>query len=830
MQGVIMAGGFGTRMHPLTCNIPKPMIPLANIPIIEHVIQLLKSHEIVDIVVLLYFQPEAITEYLGDGSRWGVSLHYIRPETDLGTVGAVKYAEHLLKERFLVISGDLITDFNLHKAIDFHDIVKAKTTILLTRVENPLSYGVVITHPDSRIKQFLEKPTWGQVFSDLINTGIYIIEPEVLKMIPPNTQFDFSNNLFPLMMANNEPLYGYHATGYWRDIGNLEEYLTAHKDFLKGIAHVTFPGKKHRKIWIGEETKIHRQAQFEGQVIVGKNCTIAPGATIINSSIGDGCTIDEGAYIADSILWQGVSVGIGAQLREDIIGFRSKIEDNVFLQEKVFIGDNCHIGENSRIQANVKIWPDKVIEKETTLSTSLVWGSRWERVLFFESKVSGLVNTEMSPEFSARLGTAFGAYLGVGSRFLASHDASNGARMVNRNMIGGLLSMGVNVDNVQVTPVPVLRTGLRGAHYKGGLHIRQSPKDPKCIDAIFFDSNGHDLPPNKAKAIERLFFVEDYMRAPYDRIGKVDYPARILENYRDYFLSALNHEAFNHRRLKIVIDYCWGGATSIFPTILGALGCDVISLNAYLDPRELTITPQEIETGIKHLSKIVTSLNADAGFMINQSAESIIVLDERGRTISNQQLLVLVTDLFLKTEHVSKIAVPVTATQLIEQVAKKYNVEVTRTMNSHRSMTEVALKEGIRFIGGTRGGFIFTDFFFACDAMFATAKILEMLASCSCTLGSLVKSYHLPAYSSSSISCPWELKGRVMRHLIHQTENMERQLVDGVKIFYPKGWVLVVPDQRSAAFLIMAEAPAKSTSEKWVQEWAAKVEKWKKVK
>ncbi|MDD3628086.1 MAG: nucleotidyltransferase family protein, partial [bacterium] len=233
MKAVIMAGGFGTRLRPLTCNIPKPMVPVANRPIMQHIVQLLKKHNFKDVISILYFQPEQITDYFKDGKDFGIKMKYQNAQEDFGTAGSVKNTESLIGDSpFLVISGDVITDFNLTKAVKFHKDKKSLITIVLTRVKNPLEYGVVITDQKSRITKFLEKPSWGEVFSDTINTGIYIIEPEIMKHIPEKQEFDFSKNLFPTLMKNNIPIYGYIADGYWKDVGNITEYRKSHMDIL----------------------------------------------------------------------------------------------------------------------------------------------------------------------------------------------------------------------------------------------------------------------------------------------------------------------------------------------------------------------------------------------------------------------------------------------------------------------------------------------------------------------------------------------------------------------------------------------------------------------
>jgi mannose-1-phosphate guanylyltransferase/phosphomannomutase len=223
MQAVIMAGGFGTRLRPITCNVPKPMAPMANRPMLHHIIELLKVHQLTDLTMMLYYQPEVITGYFGDGSKMGVKVRYLRPESDLGTAGSVKYAHKNLTSTFVVISGDVLTDFDLTKAIEYHKKKNAIATMVLTRVANPLQYGVVITDNDGKIERFLEKPSWGEVFSDTINTGIYILEPEVFNYIPSDKSFDFSKELFPLLLKEEKALYGYIAEGYWKDVGNHEE-------------------------------------------------------------------------------------------------------------------------------------------------------------------------------------------------------------------------------------------------------------------------------------------------------------------------------------------------------------------------------------------------------------------------------------------------------------------------------------------------------------------------------------------------------------------------------------------------------------------------------
>ena len=234
MKAVILAGGEGTRLRPLTSNQPKPMMPVANRPMMEHIVRLLAEHGFDDIVVTVAFLANHIRTYFGDGSDFGVRMRYATEDSPLGTAGSVRNAAEELDETFLVISGDVLTDIDLSAFVKAHRSTGAAGSIALKRVDDPVEFGIVITHEDGSIERFLEKPTWGQVFSDTINTGIYVLEPEVFDFIPKGEVVDFSSDVFPAILKRGKPLFGYVAEGYWEDVGTLEAYLRAHQDILEG--------------------------------------------------------------------------------------------------------------------------------------------------------------------------------------------------------------------------------------------------------------------------------------------------------------------------------------------------------------------------------------------------------------------------------------------------------------------------------------------------------------------------------------------------------------------------------------------------------------------
>jgi mannose-1-phosphate guanylyltransferase / phosphomannomutase len=828
MKAVIMAGGFGTRLRPLTIDLPKPMASMVNKPMMHRIIDLLKKHGITDLIVLLYFSPDIIMRYFGDGSKLGVKIQYIQAEADYGTAGAVRLAADFLDERFMVISADILTDFNLGDAIKFHERAEAKSSIVLSHAKNPLQYGVVITREDGKIVRFLEKPSWGEVFSDKINTGIYIFERNILDLIPFKQEFDFSKNLFPHLLNNDLGLYGYVADGYWRDVGNLDEYQEAHQDCLTGVAKIDFYGIQKGNLYFGKNTKILNNLQVEGTVILGDNCLIGDNVKIINSVIGDGCSIYGGSIIRNSVLWDNVQVGMNAEISNDVIGNDCIVGQNATISDNVFIGPRCTIGNHSKLMPNIKLWPEKIVEDGAVLTKSLVWEDKWLKELFSEARISGISNIEINPEFAAKLGSAFGSFIRMGNTVVASRDPDDTSRMVKRAFSSGLMSAGVNIHDLQVTPIPIVRHELSNVKQSAGFHVRRSPYNKNITDIIFFDGDGKDLPTSKIKSIERLFFGEDYGRAPFDKIGSISFPERATESYKNKFIETLDIDAISKHKFKIVIDYCNGVTSTIFPIILGSFNSQVISLNAYLDRAKLTRSQDELDESKKEVSNILTSLNYDIGFIIDPGSEKIFIIDDKGNFINHDRLAVLLTKLFLEcNKNTRKIAVPINTSSEIDLIAREYGVSVVKIKNSHFSMMQVLENKDVAFVAGTRGGFIFSNFSFAVDGMYSIAKILEMLALTDLKISELDQSIPKLFMMNSTVFCPWDSKGKIMRKLIEESVGQLRELVDGVKIFYEdNAWVLLSPDKERPIFHIRVESRSEERSKEIMVEYLVKFKSW----
>lgn len=332
MQALILAGGKGTRLRPLTVYTPKPIVPLGNRPFLLSQIDLLKQAEIIDVTLSLNYQPDKIEQILDDGSAYGVKLRYLTEPQPMGTAGAYKFAHDFLKTTTVVINGDILTDIDLNSVIEFHQKSQAAATIALTPVENPAAYGLVKFAADGRVKQFLEKPKGEELenpATKTVNAGIYILEPEILQSIPENQNYSFEYDLFPALLEKEARFFAFVAAdAYWLDIGTPERYWQAHQDLLDGKIK-NFPAHK-----LSERSDIAHTAEVDKKSVLADGCVIKPGAKIVNSVLGAGVYVEEKAVVTNSVVWS-----------------HTRINSNAVITNAV-IGRGCHIGRFARVGAN----------------------------------------------------------------------------------------------------------------------------------------------------------------------------------------------------------------------------------------------------------------------------------------------------------------------------------------------------------------------------------------------------------------------------------------------------------------------------------------------
>ena len=365
-----MAGGKGTRLRPLTSKQPKPMVPIANTPCMEHIVNLLKHHGLEDILATLEFMPEVIQEHFGDGSRWGVRMEYSVEEEPLGTAGSVKFAEDWLTERFVVVSGDALTDVDLTTAIAFHEEREAEATLVLKQVDDPSEFGIVVIEDDGRVTDFLEKPDEEQVFSYTANTGIYILEPRVLRDIPEGQEYDFAEELFPKLLEEGRPMYGYVMEGYWEDIGNIEQYMRAQSDVLEGkVRGVRPPGERlWEGVYVARDTQVDED-QLEGPAVLGDNVQVASGAYVGPYSVlGPDVSVGARASVVGSTVAGGSSIDEEVELNDALIGRSCHIGAGAHILEGSALGDNVSVGEGATISPGVSVYPDQSVESGTEVA------------------------------------------------------------------------------------------------------------------------------------------------------------------------------------------------------------------------------------------------------------------------------------------------------------------------------------------------------------------------------------------------------------------------------------------------------------------------------
>ncbi len=687
MKAVVMAGGEGSRLRPLTSRRPKPLAPIANKPVMHHIVDLLTQHGITEIVATLHYLADEIETYFGDGSALGVSMQYVVEDTPLGTAGAVKMAEELLGGgTFVIISGDAMTDVDLTALVDAHRRAGNVATIALWRVNNPLEFGVVITDDDGRITRFLEKPSWGEVFSDTINTGIYVLEPEIFAYMEPGKNYDFSKDIFPLLLRDGKRLGGHVISDYWADVGNLQQYQQANYDALTGTVRTLRPRNQiGESVWIGEGCEIDPSAMLRGDVQFGDGVTVGPGALIEGPAcIGSGSILEAGVRVRRSVLWENVYVGDEAQLTDCTIANRTIVKSRASVGEGAVVGERCVIGEAATIRPHLRLWPEKNVTSGAIVSMSLIYGIKWPGSLFGGIGVTGLANLEITPEFALKLGQAFGSFLRPGDTVMTSRDTHPASRIMNRCVISGLLSVGANVEDLRSYPLPLSRFATRAAG-NGAVHVRLSPDDPHSLLVEFLDSSGINVDKATERKIENLFFREDFRRVAMDDVGLLNFPARALENYTSAFLEALDPQGMGSRRFRVVIDYANGNAALVLPRILSRLNIETIALNAYFDDNRVHAVSLDRAQSLAQLGDIVGTLHADLGILLDHDGETFAIVDDTGRIVMEDELIALLT-LMVVRAGAKMVAVPVMAPEAIERIAQSYGASVIRARSDRRSL------------------------------------------------------------------------------------------------------------------------------------------------
>ncbi len=826
-----MAGGEGSRLRPVTSNLPKPLVPIGNQPIMEHILTLLKRHGITDVVATVHYLADEIQGYFGDGSDFGVSLEYAVETSPLGTAGSVKRAENLLGEgTFVIISGDALTDCDITKALEFHREKKSLATLILSRVPNPLEFGVVITGEDGRVERFLEKPGWSEVFSDTVNTGIYILEPEIFKGMEMNQPADWSGDVFPKLLEEGKPMYGYVMDGYWCDVGSLAQYREAQEDLMSRRVDLPILGEDHSSDgsgrFVGPNCTIDEGVQLIPPVCIGRNCRIKHGARVgPYTSLGDNAYVEEDAHIERSVIWDNVYIGPNVGIHSAIVCSRSTIKRDTIVREDAVIGDRCFIDVGCTIRPQIKIWPDKSVERGSTVTMSLVWGARWRASLFRELGVAGLSNIEITPDFACRLAAAYGSTLQPGSKVITSRDSTRSSRMIKRAVIAALLSAGCDVLDLRSTALPIARHFIRASASAGAVNIRKLPGNNRVTLLELMDTRGAYLSRAAERKVESAFFREDYRRADPDTLGTIEFASRAVEEYQADFFRLLERGEL-HRPLRIACDYGFSSLATYYPAMLGRLGVESISINSFNDAKRSPRSHEEVTTHVENLKSIVSTLNYDIGVLFLEDGERLVLIDDRGEVLEGAALLAVFCTMVARTNPSAKIAMTVTAPNKLEEYLKSGGAEIIRTRADVRSLLASALDGEVDFAGDDRGGFMTPALQAGFDAPFAFGRLLGMLQKTGLTLSEVAADIPKFKLAYEAVRVPWEAKGAVMRRIAEESRDGQVELFDGIKVIDRDSWILVLPDALEPLVHLYAESPDQAHSKHLIADYAKRIDEF----
>jgi mannose-1-phosphate guanylyltransferase/phosphomannomutase len=677
--------------------------------------------------------------------------------------------------------------------------------LVLKEVPVPLEYGVVVTDKEGIIKGFLEKPSWGEVFSDKANTGIYILEPEIFSYYEKDQKFDFSNDLFPILLQNNRKMVGYVAEGYWCDIGNIEQYMKCQVDILKGNVKVDIKGEKYRDgIWIGENAEISPKANIEAPAFIGSGCKLYSGAEVGPFSvIGKHNIVSNGTKIKRSVVLNNCYIGDNTQIKGAVLCNNVQLESRVSVFEDCAIGDETLVGERTIIKPGVRVWPNKEIEASTVIKENIIWGGKFSRSLFGKKGISGEVNVDITPEFVSKLGSAYGSLLRPESKVAISCSDSGAAQMFKYSLATGLLSMGIEVYDLKKMITPMTRHAALFFGVQGAIHVSMNEGKSEKVNILFMDSNGCDIDKAMERKIENSFIREDFRRIKTDSFKRISHMSDCVEYYNRHIINGVGVHNIRNQKYKIILSVRNPMILSLFQTFFTELR---VNLKLYHEYNDLI-----------GLSKEVQNSGANLGIFISDEGEHAILVDEKGNIIKDSQYEALNALVLLKSTKLRTLVAPVTASGVMEDIAKICDAKFIRTKSIQKNILDTLIKNEKRVSRRE----VVSNYLIGLDCIGMCIYTLNMMASNNISLSNIVNI--IPKYYNKrqEINCPWNMKGMVMRNLIEENTSKSVELIEGVKLNYEKGWVLILPDADEPLCRIYAESKdqdvMKSLSEEFLE-------------
>ncbi|MFD0570560.1 sugar phosphate nucleotidyltransferase [Kitasatospora gansuensis] len=822
MKAVLMAGGEGSRLRPMTSTAPKPLIPVADRPIMEHVLRLLRRHGLTETVITTHYLADQVESAFGDGAGLGMELRYAREPEPLGTAGSVKNAQAQLGgEPFLVISGDALTDIDLTALIRYHREQGALVTVALARVPDPVEFGVAVVDDQGRIERFLEKPTWAQVFSDTVNTGIYVMEPEVLDLVAEGKVVDWSADVFPKLLAEGRGVYGYVAEGYWEDVGTHESYLAAQADVLayrvesERDGYQVAPG-----VWVAADAEVDPGALLRGPLYIGPRARIGAGARVLEYSVvGAGSVVEPGAELHRAVLHPNAYVGRRARLRGCVVGRNVTVHEDVRIGEGVVVGDGAVLRERSALADRVLVYPGRTVEAGTELNRSLIWLERATRSAFGARGVAGPPGVDLTPERAVQLAGAFAALLPRRATVVLARDHSRAARVLSPAVLSALLAGGLNVRQLGCVPAPLARLTTSGGA-DGGILVTAEPGDPDSVSLVFLDADGFDLSQSGQRGLDRILGRREYRRTAAGEFGEVDRTPAPLEGYAATLVKRLGGRGTDGVRPKVVVDAAHGTGTLSLPQVLGRLEVDALLVNCGLDEGRPTETAAERLAALHELGTVVRAAGAEFGVRLDALGERFWLVDEQGRPVPEDQQLLLMVRLTAAGYGGGRVVLPATVSRLAERDAARHGAQVHWVTTAPGELGRAAVAADVVLAGDGRGGFTVPRFSPHADGVAAFAQLAALLAEAGQPVSELVAALPRAHVRQRELPTAWETKGLVMRSVVEAAGTRRIDTTDGVRVIEEDGrWALVLPDPTEAVTRLWAEGPDGETADALLDEW-----------
>lgn len=750
MKAVIMAGGEGTRLRPLTCDIPKPMARLCGRPVLAYILDLLESHDIRDAAITTRYLPQVITAAFEE-SYGSVRLYMVGEDKPLGTagsvLGAVKSGFGGEEEDILVISGDALTDIDLTAAFAFHKSSGAAATLVVTKVEDPREYGLVDYMPDGRVTGFIEKPGWAQAVTDSANTGIYILSPEVLRYIPENTMYDFAKDLFPQLLKDGLPLYAYETREYWCDIGDLSTYVACQKDILEGRVKTTLPVEKGVCI-LGE--KPAGNYTLVPPVYIGKGVRIGSATQIGPFAVlDDGSQVGNNAKIRGSVLLECAYAGDRSSMTGALLCHGASLRRGASLFEGAAVGTGSIVGEYASVSPDVRVWPEKRVENNSYLRENLRTG-RSVPSLFDDGGLTGETGVELTPELCARLGAAVGS-LARGDKIAIGCSHDKAASILKMALVSGVLSAGGVVWDFGPCIEPQFDYFVNFSLIHTGVYISGGPKG--CIRLV---STG-GLPATRAteRSVESRLSAGDFTRAGWDCLRDATDMTSMRQLYRQELISIAPDGLAGMSAEVRGSDY---EPVKLLTSVLSTIGCNM-------------------EEGIR--------LHLGAG------GRRLSVFDPTAGYIWPERVLAL--NCLIALEDGADLALPYDAPLAIEEMAARCGRRVRRYLNCPAEGCDADARRLAASQPWVR------------DGLMMAVRLLHYLKQHAVTLSDLT--HRLPdfAVTTKTIGCECN-PGKVIRRLAGDEAARDRAPGEGTRVVTDAGVVLVRPGKLGRSLTLTAEA------------------------